>query len=424
MRNLLALVFLCSAAVGLALLLGSNSASVSVFWHPWRLDVSLNLALLALCVLGVLLYVVWRGVVALRELPLQAQRWRERKHEQALYTALLDAVVLQLAGRYGRAQTCSRKALDLLDTLPAQPRWRVLAQLLLAESARSLGQREARQTALQAALSERDAAATEAQEGVALRATVWALEERDAKAAQHSLAQLPQGASRRIAAARLRLRLAQLKNDTRSAIETVRLLLKHRAMSASVAQSLLQSLFKEALKQASDRDQLAQIWGGLTAHERNSPALLLHAVECWQALPAGVAESNESQSSETARPAFEQQTLSVLWAVYGELPEGLRLRAVRCFEVGLPAWGRAWLPQLEQAQRTWPADAPMQYLVGQAWLHCQLWGKAQVQLSAAARQLSDAACLRRAWRALAQLAEQRGDAASAALAWRRAAEVD
>ncbi|MBP8780716.1 MAG: heme biosynthesis protein HemY, partial [Alicycliphilus sp.] len=68
-----------------------------------------------------------------------------------------------------------------------------------------------------------------------------------------------------------------------------------------------------------------------------------------------------------------------------------------------------------------PRDATLQYLAGMACLHRGLWGRAQMLLTQAARNLEDEGLRRSAWRALAELAEQRGDAAAAAEAWKKAA---
>ena len=63
--------------------------------------------------------------------------------------------------------------------------------------------------------------------------------------------------------------------------------------------------------------------------------------------------------------------------------------------------------------------------MGMVCMQRQLWGKAQLLLRQAVRDLHDEpVLLRNAWRALAVLAEQRGDAAEAAAAWKQAALVD
>ena len=82
-----------------------------------------------------------------------------------------------------------------------------------------------------------------------------------------------------------------------------------------------------------------------------------------------------------------------------------------------------WLARIEAASQANPRDATLQYLAGMACLHRQLWGKAQVLLSQAARNLRDDSLRRSAWRMLAELAERRGDATAAGEAWKQAANA-
>ena len=76
MRAALWLMGLFAAAVALALFAGDNEGTVTVFWPPHRVDVSVNLALLLLLALFVLLYLALRALSAMVQLPRQARRWR------------------------------------------------------------------------------------------------------------------------------------------------------------------------------------------------------------------------------------------------------------------------------------------------------------------------------------------------------------
>ena len=48
MRAALWLLVLFAVAVAIALFAGNNQGTVTLFWPPWRLDLSLNLVLLTL----------------------------------------------------------------------------------------------------------------------------------------------------------------------------------------------------------------------------------------------------------------------------------------------------------------------------------------------------------------------------------------
>jgi HemY protein len=101
----------------------------------------------------------------------------------------------------------------------------------------------------------------------------------------------------------------------------------------------------------------------------------------------------------------------------------LRIRWTLTLERGLDSIDDAYLAGLESALQQRPRDPLLQYLVGMACLHRQLWGKAQLLLSQAVGQLGEASVRRRAWRALARLAEQRGDTEAAGQAYRKIADL-
>lgn len=58
------LIGLFAAAVALALFAGDNDGTVTVFWPPYRVDLSVNLLLLLLALLFALLYGALRTVLA------------------------------------------------------------------------------------------------------------------------------------------------------------------------------------------------------------------------------------------------------------------------------------------------------------------------------------------------------------------------
>lgn len=72
MRSALWLAALFAVAVALALFAGDNQGTVTVFWPPHRVDLSVNLVLLLLGLLFVLVHLSLRAVAAMAELPRQA----------------------------------------------------------------------------------------------------------------------------------------------------------------------------------------------------------------------------------------------------------------------------------------------------------------------------------------------------------------
>ncbi len=434
MRSVFWLLGLAALAVALAMLMGDNRGTVTLFWPPWRFDVSFNLVLFVLVGGFVLLYAALRALALLRELPLQARRWRSQQMERAVVGWVLDALSNQLAGRFVRAQSAAQNALDHLGgstsaDWPRREQLRALAHLLAAESAHSLQNRAQRDEHLQSALNPAMARhSPEVLEGALLRATRWAVEDRDASAARARLAELPQGAQRRVQALRLKLRVARLGDATGEALETARLLAKHRAFSPEAARSLLLGLALDALRGAHDLTQLQRVWDGLDAAERAMPELALAAADRAHAL----SRREENEGADESRGDMRGEDvatrvrgwLAPLWEDFGALDERHQARLALALEPDLAQLDAAGLARLELLQRQWPQNPHLQYLAGQACLHRQLWGKAAQLLGLARSGLRDATLRRRTWRSLARLAEERGDTEAAQEAWRQAAQID
>jgi HemY protein len=433
MRAVLWFLALFAVAVASALIAGNNQAVVTVFWPPHRIDVSFNLVVLLLLGMFLLLYVAMRAMSALFSLPLEAKRWRAQQKERAMFGALMDALAHQLAGRFIRATRSAQNALvqekslarlanesgqgaDQISGYSAAraSQLQSLAHLLVAESAQSLQNTALRDTHLQLALqSSEPRHAQEIREGVYFRAARWALDDQDAAACLDLLAQLPQGASRRTLAMRLKLRATRQLRQTAAALDTARLLGKHRAFSPAAAQSIVRGLGLELLGDAHDPAQLEQAWNALDNNERAMPELAVQAATRLMAL---------NGSAQLAR-----QWLLTLWDAAmrpdSTLTDSLRVKLIRALEPGLGELDAAWLARIEAAQLAKPGDANLQYLVGMACMNRQLWGKARQWLSLSSMGLQDAGLRRNAYRALASLAEQRGDADGVLEALQQAAQV-
>lgn len=427
MRAALWLLALFAVAVATALFAGNNQSTLTLFWPPHRIDLSLNLVLMALVAAFVVLHLALRALSALFEMPVQARRWRAQQKERAAHTALLDALGHLLSGRFIRARKAAMAALareKALDTagerLSHAAQLRTIAHLVAAESAQALQDRASRDGHLQRALEltqgRSGAALQEIREGAQLRAARWALDERDVQASLGWLEALPGGAQRRTVALRIRLKAARLARQTSIALETARLLAKHRAFSPEAAQSLVRGLMGDLIQGAHDLTQLQRVWNGLDASERLMPDIAIQAAR-------RLLEVNGDGALACA-------WLLPVWEAAMEQPGALndvqRVRLVRTLEDGLAAdtsAERGWLARIELAQQRHPRDTGLQYLAGKACMNRQLWGKAQQLLAQAAAGLQDPELRARAWRALAELAEQRGDADGAAQAWKAAALV-
>lgn len=425
MRAALWLLALFAVAVASALFAGNNQGTVTLFWPPYRLDLSLNLVLLLLALGFATLYAALRGLAALLALPRQAQRWRLQQKERAMHAALLEALAEWMAGRFLRSRKAALLALaqeaaltQAGEVLPHAHVLRALAHLIAAEDSQALQDHRQREQHLQRALEHAPAYGSShdlvLREGIQLRAARWALEDHDARSALEWLAALPQGAARRTLALRTRLQATRHAEQTQEALETARLLAKHRAFSPAAGQSLVRGLATELIDGAHDPIQLQQVWQTLEPTERAMPELAIHAAQRLSTLGGDAAQV--------------RHWLLPVWPLLqhppGTLSDTLALKLVGTLEASLHGMDDPWLARMEAAAQAQPQQVHLQYLAGVACLQRQLWGKAQQLLAPCSQQLPDASLRRRAWRHLAALAERRGDVAAATQAWKQAAQAE
>lgn len=420
---------LFGAAVAVALFAGNNQGTITLFWPPWRIDLSLNMVVLLSVGCFVVIYGAMRGLDALWALPRQAQRWRQQQKERAMHSALLEALALQLAGRFLRARKAALAALaqeSALATATAAASvssaalshrgpLRALAHLIAAECSHALQDSTSREMhltqALEQASTSRKPHEQILREGLQLRAARWSLDERDSETALQRLAVLPQGAARRTLALRVKLKAARLAGHTLTALETARLLGKHRAFSPIAAQSIVRGLATEWIHSAHDSAQLQQVWQRLESTERAMPELAIEAAQRLLALGG-----DSAQVRTWLLPIWDRMLTGP-----EALPPTQALRLIHTLELALSSLDSIWLARIESAHTQHPHDARLCYLAAAACLHSQLWGKAEQLFGQAVMHL-DAPPLRvNAWCHLARLAEQRSDTTAAAQAWKKAA---
>ena len=425
MRAALWFLALFGIAVAIALFAGNNQGTVTLFWPPYRVDLSLNLVLLVLVGLMVVLQLASRALTGLLDLPRQARFWRAQQKERAMHAALLDALSHLMAGRFLRARKAAESALAQERSLsfsgeppPHAAQLTALSHLLVAESAQALQDKASREEHLKLALAfpGADAASQETREGAQLRAARWALEDREPQQALNWLAELPQGVARRTLALRIKLKAARLSGRSEQALETARLLAKHRAFSPDAARVMVRGLAIEFINSAHDSSQLQRVWASLSPSERDMPELAVQAGQRLLAL-----QGDGAVARAWLLPVWEQMANDPVGFTerFGEL---WRVKLVRAVEATLDTLDAPWLARLEALQLKYPRLADLQYLVGMACMQRQLWGKAQQLMAQATQGLQDPGLLRSAWKTRALLAEQRGDAQAALEAWRQAAQ--
>lgn len=351
MRWVVWVLILAAAAVLLALGSTLNSGNVALLLPPWRVDVSLNFAVLLLLLLFAAFYLVVRGLTLLLAMPRAAAEFRARRRMRLGAQALHNGMFDYFGGRFRRAERAAQRAAEFADFAPA-------ALLTAAQSAQQL-QAYDRRDAYLAQLPQ------QARDAAALLQAQWQLDAKQPRDAVALLRALPAGVQRRTHALRIELQAARKINDHAGVLRLARILLKHGALHPAAAQAMLHTAATGLLRQAGDDPQaLRATWKLLQAQERGDPALIVVAARGFAAA-GSPSEARQLLIDALKRPQAEP---------------GLYMPTLRGMLGGIDA---GFVAQTEQWLGRWPQEAQALYLAGAACAELQLWGKAQQHLQKA-----------------------------------------
>ena len=380
-RGLLWLALLFVIAVVLATVGRFDAGQVLLVYPPYRVDISLNLFVVAIVVVFILMYALMRIVRNIWKMPHRVAAYRARSREAKAHAALREAVGNLFAGRFSRAEKAAR------DSLTNQAN-KGAAGLIAAAAAHRMREYARRDEWL----AQIDA--VDWQDARLMASADMRADGRDADGALAALTEMQSQGGRRIHAQQIALRAQQQLKNWAEVLKLVKSLEKREAIHPAAAVRLRQQAAENLLRdRRHDADELLALWHSLPASERQSPRLADLAAELLVAL-------NKHQA---ARKIVED-ALANNWDA----------RLLRRYPD--TAGGDA-LPLIQKAE-AWhkerPEDADLLFSLGRLCLHQQLWGKAQSFLEQALKMAGDNEALTiRTHRALARLFEQLGDAGRA-----------
>lgn len=395
MRALLWLVAVFAAAVALALAGRVSEAYLLVVYPPWRVEVSLLLALLAAAAAFALVYLATRLIGHTLGLPAQVRAFRERRRREHAQAALATALQCHFEGRFARAE----KEAALAWEAGAAPG---LAALIAARAAHQLREFERRDQWLARAEAEGEALHT----ARLLTQAELALDERDFVGARDALRSLHGVGPRHIATARMLLRAERGAQNWEEVLKLASLLAKRGAVSAAVAeehrvQAHIELLARESGERASLEARLRKIPAADQTHPRVATAAARHAA----------ALGNVALARELIERGLGSEWSPALVLLYCDIP-GMESQKVQ-------EEARVRIERAERWLREHAEDPQLLTALGKLCATAELWGKAQNYLEAS---LSFGET-RAAHLELARLAEREGRAADAQKHFRRAAEL-
>lgn len=346
MRALLWLLTLGALAVGLALAAQYNDGYALFVLPPWRLEISLNL-LVVLAIGGFLLaYLLLRGVFLTLALPARVRAFRAARRHKKAESALREAVLFWLGGRYARSLSNAELAWKA-DHAPG------LAALVGLGAAHAMRDEEK-------VVEWRKRAIVYDEEVHGARLLLeaeLAIEARNFTEALTLLNQLEHQSGRHIVAMRLGLRAHRAVGHWDEVVHLARQLKKHHALTEVQAAPLITGAHRQRLQAlTADGHSLSSYWDRVPEVERRAPGLALEAAQCM--LKAG----EHAAAQQVIEDGLDDEWSSALVALYADCRGGDVL--------GRIARAEAWL-------LAHPRDAELLLVLGRLCLEKQLWGKAQ-----------------------------------------------
>ncbi|MCD0501630.1 heme biosynthesis HemY N-terminal domain-containing protein [Bordetella petrii] len=353
MRTWFWTLLLAVVAVALAVVLRAHTGNVMVLVSPWRIELSLTLAVLLVLALFVALYVGLRVLAWLLAIPDRMRAWRGRRAQARDHELLERGWTGLLEGRFAHAEKDLAKLLEQTRV----PSRRVLAALSAARAAHGLGEFARRDRLLEAAREHADGN-TGLQEAIATVSADQLLDQGRAQDALAVLAPQQEGGARHLHTMRLLLRAEAALGHHDRVFTLARGLARRNALSKSEAEQLIDTAGAARLRAAaaSGTDAWRAIWKDFKSEERVLPEI---------ALAGATAFETAGEPAEAARvleAAVPVHFKAALVAAYA-----------RCDADQVPrrlAKAEGWLQKR-------PADADLLAALGMLCLNGQLWGQAE-----------------------------------------------
>ena len=395
MRWLFWLIAVFAAAVAFAITGRFGEGYVVLVYPPWRVEISLLLAVLALAAVFGVAYLATRLIGHTLALPAQVRAYRERRKREHAQSALAAALQYYFEGRFARAE----KEAGLAWEAGAAPG---IAALIAARAAHQMRELERRDQWLERA----ESAGESLRAARLLTQAELALEERDFVGARDALTSMHGTTPRHIATARMQLRAERGAQNWEEVLRLASLLAKRGALPPAIAEEhRVQAHIELLARESGDRGSLEARLRRMASSDLALPRVAAAAARRASAL------GEAALARDLIERGLGAEWNAALVALYGEIE---RLDALKRRDEA-----RARIECGERWLREHAEDPQLLATLGRLCVAAELCGKAQNYLEAS---LSFGPS-RAAHLELARLAERDGRAAEAQKHYRGAGEL-
>lgn len=356
MRWVFSLLMLFSLAVALALFIEFNHGNIAIFWPPYRIDLSLNVAVIGLIVSFIAGYFVLLAAARLIDLPNRVQRYRLKRQELSTSIAFRDAVLALFEGRFGRAERLSEIAV-------ADSKYADAASLIAARATHRMREFERRDSWMKRGTTAADSANDSLSNAQLMTMAELAIEDRSEASARDAIAAvktMQARGARQIHAQRTVLRAYELTENWPEVIRLCRLLYKRNALHATASRGLLSRAHRALMKTLIDNPSaLKSHWSQMSSAEQSWPEVVEPAAQAF------AAAGDTQQAVKLITKRLDESFSATSVELYASLQ-------------AIPAKER--LQKLEQMLTNIGPDPSIHKALGKVCLSLELWGKAEDNL--------------------------------------------
>ena len=347
-KTLFWIIGLVALAVGLVVAARYNDGYVLIVLPPYRVEIALNLLLVALAVGFVLLYSFIRIVSSAVQMPARVRQYRVARRREKAQQSLLTALEAYFEGRYAKAEQAALQSIELGEHAR-------LSAVLAARAAHELRAFDRRDRHLERSMRG-------APEDDALRIVTEAellLDERRPEDALDKLKGLPR---KHTAALRLELKAQQQTRQWDQVAALVSELERRSVFDPEQAGKLRTHALAESLRRKGrDMHALDEAWKKVPDAQKRETAVASAAAQCY------IAAGRGADAQAIVEQSLEAGWDSDLAALYADTA------------------GRDVVRQIERAEswlQRYPRDASLLLALGRLCARQELWGKAQSYLEA------------------------------------------
>ncbi|MFM7385340.1 MAG: heme biosynthesis HemY N-terminal domain-containing protein [Betaproteobacteria bacterium] len=348
MRWILGILVVLASAVAVALLLMFNHGNLAIFWPPYRVDLSINTAVVLLIAIVVLMFLASKAFVQLISLPARVRSHREHRYRERALAAFREATVALAEGRFARAEKQSQLALHL----PEQGGAAALVAARACHGLRALDRRDQ--------WIERCAQEFGLKDQAQLLAADCAIQDRDGAAALAALDRLQPRMARQVHALRLRLAALELEQQWQALLPVLSQLERRQMVAAPAVAALRLRAWRNLLNQTgTDLAATKSLWRQIARELAYESPIAESAIEAFRRA------ADFSAAADIAERVLRKRFSGTVIDQYA----------------GLDALsGREKLHNMEQWLQRWGPEPALLAALGRVCSEQQLWGKAEAYL--------------------------------------------